>query len=232
MNFTPRRTSEPGARQGKGKVDEASDRPRDLSVAVRREIAPAGLMRDAGRRGEARCGAAVGGGRAGPASGGAAEEPERAGPRVRAGAQPVRDIPTAGHAQQTDREVAETGHHVRAGGRAHLRAVFVEGDVADPVDAVLDTPMAAVEGEQPGGIGARRRETGEAEDDLVMRGRPVERGHGPLDPKDLRDAGKGQIADQVAAGPDRAGLDPPVPFRDVSVLRGGKPPGGGYRCPL
>jgi len=60
-----------GRAQGKGKVDEVSDRPRDLSVAVRREIAPAVLMRHAGRRGERRCGGWAG---TRPPSGGAGRE--------------------------------------------------------------------------------------------------------------------------------------------------------------
>jgi hypothetical protein len=51
---------------------------------------------------------------------------------------------------------------------ADLTAVLVVGDVADPVEPVLNTPVASGEFEQSGGRGLGRRETGQAADDLVM----------------------------------------------------------------
>ena len=47
-------------------------------------------------------------------------------------------------ADERDGEVAAGGERLRGGARPHLAAVLVEGDVAHPVDAVLDAPMPAV----------------------------------------------------------------------------------------
>ncbi len=49
---------------------------------------------------------------------------------------------------QADNEVADGGEYLRAVSLSDLGAILVEGDVADPVETVLDTPMATVEGEQ------------------------------------------------------------------------------------
>ncbi len=70
-------------------------------------------------------------------------------PRHRSRTVPQRggDARAARQAQERDREVAETRHDLRPGAGADLGAVFVEGDVAHPVEAVLDAPVAAVERE-------------------------------------------------------------------------------------
>ena len=53
------------------------------------------------------------------------------------------DVGGAGEAVQADHEVAQRGHDLRAGAGADLGSVFVVGDVADPVEPVLDLPVAA-----------------------------------------------------------------------------------------
>jgi hypothetical protein len=47
-----------------------------------------------------------------------------------------------------------------------LGSVFVEGDVADMVFAVFYSPVAAVEGEDVGGVGLPGGEAGDAIDGL------------------------------------------------------------------
>jgi len=63
--------------------------------------------------------------------------------------QPGGDVGAPGETQQRDGEVAEGGHDVRPRAGAHLRAIFVEGHVADPVEAIFDPPVATVERQQP-----------------------------------------------------------------------------------
>ena len=55
-----------------------------------------------------------------------------------------------GQPQQADGQVAQAGHHLRAVAGADLTAILVEDDVADPVQAVLDLPLAADQTTQPG----------------------------------------------------------------------------------
>ena len=55
--------------------------------------------------------------------------------------EPLGDIGAARQAEQRDRQIAQTGHHLRPGRGAHLRAVFVEGHVAHPVEPILNPPM-------------------------------------------------------------------------------------------
>src|SRR5882672_11476715 len=52
------------------------------------------------------------------------------------------DVGGAGEAEQADRGVAEGGHHLGSVAGTDLGAVFVVDDVADPVGAVLDSPVA------------------------------------------------------------------------------------------
>lgn len=51
---------------------------------------------------------------------------------------------------------------------ADAGAVFVAGDVADPVQAVFDVPVAADEGVDAGGVGVGSDEVGDSVGDLVV----------------------------------------------------------------
>src|SRR3954447_2702821 len=53
------------------------------------------------------------------------------------------DVGGAGEAERADGGVAQGGHDLWSGAGADLGAVFVVGDVANPVDLVLDVPVAA-----------------------------------------------------------------------------------------
>jgi len=57
----------------------------------------------------------------------------------------------AGQSQEADEQVAADGQGMGAGAGPGLVKVFAEGDVADPVEAVLDSPVVP----QPAGQLAR-----------------------------------------------------------------------------
>jgi hypothetical protein len=46
----------------------------------------------------------------------------------------------------------QAGHDARAAGGAHLGAILVEVHVADPVEPVLDAPVAADDSREPAGL--------------------------------------------------------------------------------
>src|SRR3954468_4449227 len=72
----------------------------------------------------------------------------------------------AGEAERADRGVAEGGHDLRSGAGADPAAVFVVGDVTDPVDGVLDVPVAADPGGQPFRLGLVHAQAGDGVDGL------------------------------------------------------------------
>jgi hypothetical protein len=59
------------------------------------------------------------------------------------------DAGVAGQAQDADDQVADGGHDVRSGAGAGSGGVLAEGDAADPVELVLDLPVAADPGGEP-----------------------------------------------------------------------------------
>lgn len=101
-----------------------------------------------------------------------------------------------------------------------LTAVLIVGDVADPVEAVFDTPVASDELEQPGGRGLVRREAGQAADDLVMELAGGEDFAPAFDLKDLAAVGEREVVVEVGAGPDSADLQPAVCVVGRLSLRG------------
>jgi site-specific recombinase XerD len=80
------------------------------------------------------------------------------------------DVGGPGQAQDGDREVAQAGHDSGAVAGADLGAVLVVGHVADPVQAVLDGPVAAQDVGEFGGVGLDRGQGGDRVDGL---GRPL-----------------------------------------------------------
>jgi hypothetical protein len=63
------------------------------------------------------------------------------------------DAGMAGQPQDGEGEVSQGGHDTRAAGGADLRTVLVVVHVADPVQAVLDHPVAAGDGRELGRAG-------------------------------------------------------------------------------
>src|SRR4051795_2899008 len=76
------------------------------------------------------------------------------------------DVGGAAEAVQADCEVAQGGHDLRAGSDADLGQVLGEGDVADPVQAVLDLPVPADPGGELVGAGLMRVQVGDRVDGL------------------------------------------------------------------
>lgn len=122
--------------------------------------------------------------------------------------------------QQADDEVSDAGEHLRTVALAHLAAVFVESDVSDPVKAVLDAPVAAVERQKLTGRGACWVEIGDAADPLDARGAAVGVGDVALDLAGLSDVGEIEIVVEDGGGADRPLLDAPVGLIEGGVLRG------------
>ena len=68
----------------------------------------------------------------------------------------------SGEAQDADGEVAQAGHDMGSVAGAYLGEVFSEGDVADPVQLVLDLPVPADPAGELGGLslpGWQRRDS-------------------------------------------------------------------------
>lgn len=72
-----------------------------------------------------------------------ADEPQDVLAQPGAGAQGRGDIASPCHAQQGDGQIAQRCHHLGAGTFANAAAVFIEGDIAHPVQSVFDGPMTA-----------------------------------------------------------------------------------------
>ena len=64
------------------------------------------------------------------------------------------------HTKEGDRRISQESHDGGAGSFANTAAVFIEGDIADPVEAVFDWPWAPTQGWQAGRIGSLKGETG------------------------------------------------------------------------
>ena len=57
------------------------------------------------------------------------------------------DVAGAGDAEEGDGQVTNRGHHLCAGAFADAGAVLVEGHIPDPMEAILNRPMAAAQGQ-------------------------------------------------------------------------------------
>ena len=57
------------------------------------------------------------------------------------------DVAGTGETEERDGQVAERSHHLRAGAFADARAVLIKGYIPYPMEAILDCPMAAAQGQ-------------------------------------------------------------------------------------
>lgn len=105
---------------------------------------------------------------------------------------------------------------------AHPAPIFIEGNIAHPVDSIFDRPVVAVEGKQPGGVRLLWGETGDSVNHLATLVLSVEIGDGAFQAKDLGQIGELAVSDQVGAGPDGSGFDAAMALCGLSVLRGEK----------
>ena len=69
--------------------------------------------------------------------------------RIGAGAAAERrgDVAGTGEAEERDGQVANRGHHLGASTGADAGAVLIEGYIPYPMEAILDRPMTAAQGE-------------------------------------------------------------------------------------
>jgi hypothetical protein len=95
----------------------------------------------------------------------------------------------AQESQEAERHVAEDRHDLGCIAGVDAAGILAEDDIAHPMQAVFDAPIAAHEGRQPFGIGLSRRQAGDAEDylDAAHAGALIDTL--PLEAKDLLQAG-------------------------------------------
>ena len=122
--------------------------------------------------------------------------------------------------QQTDDKVSHRGKHPGAMPLAHLGAILVEGDIAHPMETVLDAPMAPIERQQLAGRGLLGGEVGDDAHPFgtLFPGFPV--GDPAFDQTGLADVGEIEIAVQRGGGADRALLDAPMGLIECGLRRG------------
>lgn len=116
-----------------------------------------------------------------------------------------------------------------AGAAADAAAVLIEGDVTDPMQAVFDRPVAAVQFEQALRTGVLGFEAGDAVDGFAGECSADALGALALDRKDLGGMGELQIALEPGAGPDPAHFQAAMRFLSRLVLRGGKTANSAWR---
>ena len=111
------------------------------------------------------------------------------------------DVGRTGTAVNADGEVAQAGHHGRSVSYPDLGEVFGEDDVADPVQAIFDTPVGAGD---VGEFGSAELVLGEVGDHVDGFGVPASAAKWPALPGDL---GCGLCVREADAGGDGSELD-------------------------
>ena len=76
------------------------------------------------------------------------------------------DVVVAGESEQADHGVAQRGHDLGAAAGSDLRMILCVGDIADPVQPILDVPVAAQPVGDVAGLGVGGRERGDGVDDF------------------------------------------------------------------
>ena len=132
--------------------------------------------------------------------------------------------------QERDGQITERGHHLRPGPPADLGAVFIEGDVPHPVEAVLDRPVGADEREEPGRGRLGGRQAGHAVDGLAPRRARRALRDGAGQAEDLADVGEVKVGVEGRAAPEVADLQAAVALLRRRGRRGEKRPAGGRQC--
>ena len=150
-----------------------------------------------------------------------AESGQGAARLVGEGAQGGGDIGEAEQTDQGDGEVAQTRHRGRAVAGADARAVLIEGDVAHVMGAVLDAPMPAVEGEEPGRVGLCGGQAGDGKDGFLAVPAGFELDDLALDAADLCDMGEVDVVIERRAGAQAALLQASVALIEGLGAQGG-----------
>lgn len=130
----------------------------------------------------------------------------------------------SGHAQQRDGQIAQRGHDLSPGAATDAAAILIEGHVADPVEAILNRPMLAAEGENTLWIGTLGSHAGNSVDGFGAEFLRDDFCGVALDGEDLSGMRKVDVALQFGTGPDLPYFDAAMAFIRRDVLRGEKTP--------
>lgn len=125
-----------------------------------------------------------------------------------------------------DCEVAQGGHGLGGGAVSDAAAIFVIGEVAAVVEAVLDSPVGAQGGCEGELAESLTGAAGDGEDGFGLNGAVVQLA-AAVDSGKLGDMGEGQLVGADGAGLGGAGFDATVSFFTTGALRGEKPALGG-----
>lgn len=129
----------------------------------------------------------------------------------------VGDFLVAFEPEKADGGVAKGSEVLRGVAGLHLVLVFAEGDVADPVEPILDSPVIASAGQKNRRVGARSCDAGDRELHLDRLLAAV--GGRPLEPADLFQAGPVEMLGQARAGRQTPRDGPPVALLDGTGFR-------------
>jgi len=109
---------------------------------------------------------------------------------------------------EADGKASKSGDVFRAIAGADAAAVFIEIPVQDVVAAVLDGPVAAIDGEELLGVCFLRLSTGDAVGDVVGDLAGLFLNGFPLDHEGLSHMGEVEIGVEFGGSPDFSGFDP------------------------
>lgn len=120
------------------------------------------------------------------------------------------DFLDAGESQEAEGGVAEGGEILRGVAGLHLALVLAQGDVANPVEPILDPPVILPAGQQQRRIASGPIDAGNRVLDLDRL--LTATGRGPFQAANLREAGPIEVLGQPRAGFQTPRDEPPVPL--------------------
>lgn len=139
------------------------------------------------------------------------------------------DIFLVRKAQDTDYQISQCSHNAGSCFSANTTAVFLKGHIADIMQFVFNTPMSSVEIEQSLRGCFVRRKTGYTKSNVTAKYFAFQISCYALNSDHLLVIREITIALQHCAAVDVTDFYAPVPFVYCFMLRGEKPPCGGFR---
>src|SRR2546428_1483148 len=155
------------------------------------------------------------------------EERQRCPGLSRKAATGSRDVGFARPAHESNDRIAQRCHRLRDTATTHLRPIFVEGHIADPMGFILDVPVAPHQRQQPCRVRTLRRQTGDARDSLLAHLARLFDDDLSFQVEDLRQARPVTVAHQHITGVQPSLFDATVPRVHRLCHRAGLP---GDRC--
>lgn len=138
------------------------------------------------------------------------------------------DIGMLPKSQDANGDIAECRHDPGAGLRSDAAAIFVVGNIPDIMQLVFNAPVFAVDLKESFRAGFLGSKAGNTAHHFVAERVSIKVGHQALDPHYLLVIGELNVSFELGAGPDSSGFDPSVSFVHRFMLRGEKPPYGGF----